>query len=131
VVTFTKTLVLTLLVIHQQVHSSQLKANLSFIHYNVQSFFNVHEIASPLRDLFSYSLRSGKVPTQWKLAHVCAVFKKADPQEVSNYRPISLLSVVSKVLERILHKYMFNFYRDSVFFSPFQCGFIPKDSTVN
>jgi len=55
-----------------------------------------HEISSPLRDLYSYSLRSGKVPTQWKLAHVCAVFKKAEPHEVSNYRPISLLSVVRK-----------------------------------
>jgi len=90
-----------------------------------------HDISSPLRDLFSYSLRSGKVPTQWKLAHVCAVFKKANPQEVSNYRPIYLISVVSKVLERILHKYMFNFYRDSDFPSPFQSGIIPKDSTVN
>ena len=82
-------------------------------------------IYSPLRDLFSYSLRSGKVPSQWKLAHVCAVFKKADPQEISNYRPISLLIVVGKVLERILHKYMFNFYRESDFFSPFLSGFIP------
>jgi len=66
-----------------------------------------------------------------EIAHVCAVFKKADPQEVRNYRPISLLSVVSKVLEKILHKYMFNFYRDSDFVSPFQSGCIPKYSTVN
>ena len=59
------------------------------------------------------------------------MYKKADPQDVSNYRPISLLSVISKVMERIIHKYMFNFYRETDFITPFQSGFIPKDSTVN
>ena len=85
------------------------------------------EISQPLRDLFNYLLRSGKVPKQWKIAHVCAIHKKSDPQDVGNYRPISLLSVVSKVLERILHKYMFNFFLQNDYITSFQ----PKDSTVN
>jgi hypothetical protein len=50
---------------------------------------------------------------------------------VCNYRPISLLSALSKALERIIHKHIFNFYKDLNFFCPFQSGFIPKDSTVN
>ena len=58
-------------------------------------------------------------------------FQKGDPQSVSNYRPISLLSIVSKLLERVLHKYIFNFLRSSNFFTPSQFGFIPNDSTVN
>ena len=53
------------------------------------------EISSPLTKLFNYSLSSGKVPSQWKLANVCAVFKKIDTIDVSNYRPISLLSTIS------------------------------------
>jgi len=89
------------------------------------------EIASPLQALFNYSLSSGKVPRQWKIANVCAIFKKGDPQSVSNYRPISLLSIVSKLLERVLHKYNFNFLRSPNFFTPSQSGFIPNDSTVN
>jgi len=91
----------------------------------------VSEIASPLRNLFSYSLRCGNVPMQWKIAHVCAIYKNSHCQDVSSYRPIYLLSVVSKVLERILHKCMFIFYRETDFFTPFQSGFVPKDSTVN
>ena len=87
----------------------------------------VLEISRPLQDLFNFSLRSGKVPRSWKLANVCAIYKKSDPHDVSNYRPISLLSVISKVLERILHKYIFNFYnlqinRLSYFLSVWLCS---------
>jgi len=56
---------------------------------------------------------------------------QADPQDVSNSRPISLLSALSKDLERILHKCMFNFYRDLDFLSPFQsglCQIIPQST---
>ncbi|XP_053383663.1 uncharacterized protein LOC123535923 [Mercenaria mercenaria] len=68
------------------------------------------ELAKPLCDLFNYSLSIGKVPTEWKLANVCAIFKKNDPKEVSDYRPISLLSTISKVMEKIIHKHVFNFF---------------------
>ena len=50
---------------------------------------------------------------------------------MSNYRPISLLSTVSKVLEKIVHKYLFNFFRDNNVITAFQSGFVPGDSTVN
>ena len=58
-------------------------------------------------------------------------FIKRDPHDVSNYRPISLLSAISKVLERIVHKHIFNFFHENNFISSFQSGFVPKDSTVN
>ena len=38
--------------------------------------------------------------------------KKDDPSDVSNYRPISLLNTLGKVLEKIVHKHVFNFFRD-------------------
>jgi hypothetical protein len=39
-------------------------------------------------------------PDQWKIAHVIALFKKGDKSLPSNYRPVSLLSCVSKILEK-------------------------------
>ena len=59
-------------------------------------------LSFPLSDLFNFSLTSGKVPLIWKVANVTPIFKKDDPSVVSNYRPISLLSTVGKVLEKIV-----------------------------
>ena len=60
------------------------------------------EIAPSLCKLFNKSLRTGIVPQEWKEANVVPVFKKGEAEYVENYRPISLLSLVSKVLERCL-----------------------------
>jgi hypothetical protein len=58
-----------------------------------------------LCNLFNYSIISGNIPNEWKMARVVPVYKKGDKSDVSNYRPISLLPVVSKILERcILNK---------------------------
>lgn len=57
-------------------------------------------IAEPLSD---QSLSTGEIPTEWKKSNVVPIFKKGDPSEVGNYRPISLLSLISKILERIVH----------------------------
>ena len=56
-------------------------------------------LSLPLSDLFNFSLAIGKVPLMCKEANVTPIFKKEDPSVVSNYRPISLLSAVGKVLE--------------------------------
>ena len=71
------------------------------------------------------------MPNIWKEANVSPIHKKNDLSDVSNYRPISLLSTVSKVLEKIVHKYLFNFFRDNNVITAFQSGFVPGDSTVN
>ena len=59
------------------------------------------------------------------------IFKKDDPSVVSNYGPISLLSAVGKVLEKVVHKHLFNYISDDEILSALQSGFIPGDSTVN
>ncbi|CAB4036479.1 Hypothetical predicted protein, partial [Paramuricea clavata] len=59
-----------------------------------------HQIAPSLCSLFNRSLNSGSLPEDWKLANIVPVFKKLDKTHVENYRPISLLCIVSKVLER-------------------------------
>jgi hypothetical protein len=85
-------------------------------------------IAPSLCDLFNKSLRTGVVPREWKLANVVPVFKKGDKEYVENYRPISLLSLISKVLERCL----FECIKDRVFsqINPCQHGFIPGRNCV-
>ena len=58
------------------------------------------QIAPSLTMLFSKSLRLGVVPGEWKLANVVPIFKKGKRDVAENYRPISLLPVIYKVLER-------------------------------
>ena len=57
--------------------------------------------------------------------------KKNDPSDPANYRPISLLSSIGKVLEKLVHKYVFNFFRNNNVITTLQSGFVPGDSTVN
>lgn len=57
-----------------------------------------------LTRLFNMSFRSGVFPDNMKLAHVCPLFKGGDSTIPTNYRPVSLLSIVSKMLERVAHE---------------------------
>lgn len=56
----------------------------------------VHEIAPSLYAIFNKWIRLSKFPTEWKVASIVPVHKKDSGQHTENYRPISLLSVVSK-----------------------------------
>ncbi len=80
------------------------------------------QIAPSLCDLFNKSLRTGVVPRDWKLANVVPVFRKGEKEHVENYIPISLLSLISEVLERCL----VDCIKDHVFsqINPCQHGFI-------
>ena len=59
-------------------------------------------LAYPLSMLFKLSYESGNIPADWKFANVVPVHKKGSKSEVSNYRPISLTSLVMKINERII-----------------------------
>ena len=61
------------------------------------------EINEPLRHLFNLSLENGIFPEKMKIAKVIPLFKYGDPENVTNYRPISVLPCFSKVLERIMY----------------------------
>ena len=60
------------------------------------------EISASLASIFNASLSSGIVPSDWKCAKVTPVFKSGDRSDPSNYRPISLLSSISKILEHFV-----------------------------
>ena len=65
------------------------------------------EISSPVCRLFNLSLSLGKFPDQWKLANVCPVYKSDDSTLSKNYRPISLLCIVSQCLEKCVFYYCY------------------------
>ena len=89
------------------------------------------ELSVPLCMLFNISLHMNIFPSQWKIANVIPVFKKNDPQKVNNYRPISLLCIISKVFEKCIYKYLHNFILDNNLLSSHQSGFRKGDSTIN
>ena len=63
----------------------------------------INYILDPLVFLLNLSLQSGKVPSDMKIAKVIPVLKKGDRLCVNNYRPISLLTCLSKILEKIVY----------------------------
>ena len=85
-------------------------------------------IASSLCKIFNKSLQLGSLPSDWKLANVVPVHKKGAKDHVENYRPISLLPIVSKVFERcVLNSIKENLYH---VISPKQHGFCIGRSCV-
>ena len=90
-----------------------------------------NELSLPICHFFNQSLNQGDVPNCFKESYVSPLPKGGDPSELSNYRPISLLSNLEKFLERAVFKYLYNHFRDNNILKPFQSGFIPGDSTVN
>ena len=90
--------------------------------------FTARSISKPLCILFNMSLQQSKFPNQWKLANVLPLFKKGNRDQASNYRPISLLSCVGKVFERVIFKHMYNYLHGNSLFYRFQSGFLPGHS---
>ena len=90
-----------------------------------------YTVSVPLSLLFNLSFEKAEFPSQWKTAIVMPLFKTGDKSLVSNYRPISLLSAVGKVFERIVFKNVFNHLIANNLLYKFQSGFIPGHSTVH
>jgi hypothetical protein len=61
-----------------------------------------NEIASTLRHIFQQSIDTGSVPSEWKVANICPIFKKKDRTVPANYRPVSLTCICCKMLEHIV-----------------------------
>ena len=91
----------------------------------------VNTLAAPLAKLLNILLTKSEFPSEWKRANVTPLFKKSDPSDPANYRPISLLSCLGKLMERCVHNHLYNFLVSNSLLSPFQSGFIKGDSTTN
>ena len=66
-------------------------------------------VVLPLQIIFRNILSTSIYPDMWKLANVTPIFKKGDKQLIKNYRPISLLPICGKILEKIIFNKLYNY----------------------
>ena len=88
------------------------------------------EIAQPITMLFNKSLEEGIVPEEWTQAEVCAIFKDGNKNDPSNYRPISLTSVLCKILESFVTGAIQSYMESLGLYSECQHGFRKGKSCI-
>ena len=88
-------------------------------------------ICKPLQLIFRQCIDTGSFPLEWKKANVGPVHKKGDKQCLKNYRPVSLLPICRKILERLIFNEMFRLLIENNLISSNQSGFKPGDSCIN
>ena len=83
-------------------------------------------IAYPLFLIYNKTLQSGKLPSDWKLAEVTAIYKKGPKSDrpYRNYRPVSLTSVCCKIFESFIRDNVINYLLENNLLSTKQYGFI-------
>ena len=87
-------------------------------------------VSSSLAHICILSLNNSKFPDDWKKAKVTPFFKSGDKSNVSNYRPISVLPIISKVIERTVHNQLYAYLCRRNILSDSQFGFRPNHSTT-
>ena len=80
--------------------------------------------------IINKSIKEGKVPSSLKIAKVMPLHKKGDKSNPDNYRPISLLPCMSKLMERIIQLQLLNYLKANNILVPFQSGFRASHCTV-
>ena len=88
-------------------------------------------LAEPLSLLFSKLFSMSAIPDIWKLAIVTPVYKKGSPSDASNYRPISLTCILSKLMESVIKDTMLSYLLEHKLINKQQHGFISKRSTCS
>ena len=88
-------------------------------------------LVTPLKIIFTNCLKHGVFPEIWKCANVVPVHKKNEKNLKSNYRPISLLPIFGKMLERLMYDSLYSHLVSCDLLNPNQSGFRPGDSTIN
>ena len=69
-------------------------------------------ISVPLTNIYNYSLKTGTVPSAWKRSNVTPVHKGGDTDDPGNYRPISVVPIVAKILEKIVATQLSSFMEE-------------------
>ena len=74
-----------------------------------------NSLAPSLCALINKSLELGQFTENWRNANICPVYKSGDKSDIANYRPISLLSVASKVAERCIFDRIYPLLHDQIY----------------
>ena len=88
-------------------------------------------IAALLAQLFNYSFLLRIFPASLKIAKIVPIYKSGDKSNISNYRAISILSPISKILQKLIHIRSINFFNKHSVLLPTQCGFRVNHSTTH
>ena len=92
---------------------------------------SIEVLLAPITRIINSSISQGKYPDSWKLGTVIPIHKKGSKKEVGNYRPVSLLPVVSKVLESVINSQIMYHVEKYELLPNSQHGFRPKRSTTS
>ena len=84
----------------------------------------------PIHHIFSLSITNHVIPSEWKCHSIIPMHKSSDRSQVTNYRPISLLCVISKVLECIVYDHLNKFILTNNILADSQFGFHHQHSTT-
>ena len=91
-----------------------------------------HEhLASIMTNIINHSIRTSTVPNIHKQALIKPLFKKGDDSVCGNYRPVSLLPSLSKILEKVVNKQLVHHLETKGLLTPNQFGFRPKNQTTH
>ena len=90
----------------------------------------VEQISIPLARVFNLSLKEGVVPFEWKEANIIPLFKTGSRNKSENYRPVSLTSVICKLLERLIKDHMVDFLVKHKLLNSSQHGFLKARSCL-
>jgi hypothetical protein len=88
-----------------------------------------HELAPKIAHIINLSLKSSQIPSDLKMAKVIPIYKDGEKSQFSNYRPISVLPIISKILERCVYNQLIDHLESHNMLSQQQFGFRKKRST--
>ena len=80
---------------------------------------------------FNLSFSQGMFPEKWKVARIVPLFKSGDHTDVNNYRPVSLVPLPGKLIEKIIHTRLFSYLELYDLLNQCQGGFRPGRSTID
>ena len=83
----------------------------------------------PLQHIINLSFIDGLVPSEIKIAKIMPLFKNEDPHLFNNYRPISILPIISKIFEKLVHTRLTKYFKQHNILCDHQLGFREKHST--
>ena len=90
----------------------------------------IEQISIPLARVFNLSIKEGLVPFECKEANIIPLFKKGSRNKPENYRPVSLMSVICKLLERLIKTHMVDFLVKHKLLNSSQHGFLKARSCL-
>ena len=97
---------------------------------NFAAKLSADHIAEPLHHIITLSIEQNKFPTCWKFTKLIPLHKKLSQLERKNYRPVAILSPLSKVLEKVIYQQIYDFFTTNKLFHPNLHGYRKNRSTM-